>query len=207
MNNKNIIERMCLKDEREFINIEGNYGAYQNWLFTEKLRTKFWADRSCGVVAAANTAYYLTRNHNKRLYTYKYIDIKSFTLFLKDITKYIRPRVYGIPTIHHMQRGFIRYAKSRGINLKAETLSMSLSNDFIIDFIKRALRQDYPVMMLTWNTKEVHLKYHWITITGYFKDIDGKNFIITSNWGDREVFNFDNWLNEKNFCKGLIYFK
>lgn len=207
MEYKSIVEKISLKGEKNFVNIEGNYGAYQNWLYTEKYKKKFWADRSCGVAAAGNIGYYLTKNHKKPLYYYNDITIKNFTLFLNDIYKYIRPRFYGISTIGHMRRGFIKFAKSRGLSLQAETISMRSSNDSIISFIKVGLKKDYPIMMLTWNTKQAHLKYHWVTITGYFKDDGGNNFVITSNWGSREVFNFDKWLDERSFYKGLIYFK
>ena len=207
MENKNTAEIINLKDYRNFVNIEGNYGAYQNWLYTGKLKKKFWADRACGVAAAGNVAYYLTENHNKKLYPYNDITIKNFTLFLNDISKHIKPRFYGIPTLYHMRRGFIKFAMSKGINLRSETISMRSKDDSIVVFIKRALRDDYPLMMLTWNTKQAHLKYHWVTITGYFRDNKGNNFVTTSNWGRREVFNLDRWLAEKSFYKGLIYFK
>lgn len=207
MQEKKLVEKIYLKQEKNFVNIEGHYGAYQNWIFTQKHRKKFWADRSCGLVAAGNIAHYLTENHNKKLYNYNELNIRNFSIFLNDLSKYIKPRVYGIPTLYHMKRGLLSFAKSKGVNLKAETVSMRSSNSFIISFIKRALERDYPVMMLTWNTKQLHLKYHWVTITGYFKDNKGVNFVTTSNWGRREVFNLDRWLEEKSFYKGLIYFK
>ena len=106
-----------------------------------------------------------------------------------------------------MKRGFISFARSKGIVLRAETVSMRSSKSVIIAFIKEALKKDYPIMMLTWNTAQPHLKYHWVTITGYFKDSKGVSFVTTSNWGSREVFNLDRWLDGKSFYKGLIYFK
>ena len=84
---------------------------------------------------------------------------------------------------------------------------MMLSKDLIINFIKNALINDYPLMMLTWNTKINHLKNHWVTITGYYKDENGNNYIKTSNWGRQETFNLDRWLDGKSIYKGLILFK
>lgn len=201
------MQRIDLKNHEDFINIEGNYGAYQNWIFTQNIRKKFWADRSCGLAAAGNLAYYLTRNHGKTLYTYEDLTIKNFSLFLNDISKFIKPRVYGIPTIAYMKKGFIKFARANNVRVKAETVNMNLSHSFIVEFIKNALRKDYPILMLTWNTSESHLKNHWVTITGFFKDKEGTNFIVTSNWGRREVFNLDKWLKERSLYKGLIYFK
>lgn len=207
--NKSIraVERINLKDHKEFINIEGNYGGYQDWLFTEKLQGKFWANRACGVVAAGNIAYYLTKHHNKKLYNYKDLSIREFTLFLNQISKFIKPRIYGIPSISYMSENFKRFARSKDVILKANTIDMKLPNYIIISFIKKALRENYPIMMLTWNTKIKTLKYHWVTITGYFKDTYGNNFIITSNWGKRKIFKLDDWLNEMSIYKGLVYFK
>lgn len=200
-------ENIYLKNYENFVNIDGNYGAYQGWLYTEKIKSKFWADRSCGVVAGANILYYLDQNHNKRFYNYNKINKKNFSFFLNDIYKYLRPRIYGIPSIYSMKRGLLSFARKQGVDLKAQTIRMSQADKIIIGSIKEALRDDYPLMMLTWNTKESHLKYHWVTITGYFKDKEDNSFVVTSNWGKREVFNLDKWLKENSFYKGLIYFK
>nr|WP_300003479.1 hypothetical protein [Tissierella sp.] len=204
---KNQAEKIYLKKEKDFVNIEGNYGAYQNWLFTGNHRKKFWADRSCGLAAAGNVAYYLTQNHKKPLYNYPEMTVENFTLFLNELYKFIRPRLYGIPTLAYMKRGFTRFAKSNGVSLQGETINMRYSREYIIGKIKEVLAEDVPIMMLTWNTHQPHLKYHWVTITGYFRDEKGGNFIVTSNWGRREIFNLDRWLAERSFYKGLIYFK
>lgn len=202
-----IIEDINIINYKEFINIEGHYGGYQNWLYSEKLRKKFWADRSCGIVAAGNIAYYLTRNHNKKLYNEFDLSIRSFTKHLNEVYKFIRPRVYGIPTIYHMEKGFVRFAKFKGVNLKPQKINMNMPKDKIVKFIKDALKDDYPIMMLTWNTKILNLKNHWVTITGYSKDINGNRFIKTSNWGREEIFNLDSWLDSRGIYKGLIFFK
>lgn len=201
------VESINIKNYREFINIEGSYGSHQKWLYTYGYRRKFWSNRSCGVSAAANIAYYLSKNHNKKLYISRDLNRKSFTRFLNEISKFIRPRLYGIPTIYHMKKGFINFARSKAVDVETRTIDIRSSNEKIIEFIKEGLRDDYPILMITWNTKTVHLKYHWVTITGYFKDEDGSSFIVTSNWGRREVFNIDKWLSERSIYKGLIYFK
>lgn len=201
------MEKINLKNHENFVDIEGSYGAYQGWLFTEKFKKKFWSDRSCGVAAAGNVAYYLDKNHHKNLYDYESVNRRNFSLFLNKIYSYIRPRPYGIASIYSMKRGFLRFARSKNVDLRAETIKANSSKKMIIEFIKRGLKDDYPIMMLTWNTRERHLRYHWVTITGYYRDRQGRNFIVTSNWARREVFSLDKWIDEKSFYKGLIYFK
>lgn len=200
-------KRINLKNHIDFINIEGRYGAYQDWLYTEKIRTKFFANRACGVVAAGNVAYYLTQNHNKKLYDHGSLNIKNFTRHLNDISNFIRPRIYGIPTVYKMKKGFISFAKSKNIDIEAKTIKMNKPKGEIIEFIKNALREDYPLMMVTWNSETRRLKNHWITITGYSIDKNGNSFIKTSNWGRCESFSLDKWLDSRSLYKGLVYFK
>ena len=203
-----IIEKINLIDNEKFIPIENKYyGGYQNWLFTESMTKKFWADRSCGVVAASHCAYYLSRYHNKPLYSYKDISLESFTFYLNEVSKFICPRVYGIPTLYHMKKGFIKFAKYKNIKVESKQIDIKLPKKTLINLLKKALKDNYPVMMITWNSKNLHLKNHWITITGFYVDEDNNNFIITSNWGKREVYNLDEWLKEKVIYKGLLYFK
>lgn len=202
-----IIEAINIKDYKEFIKIEGSYGSYQKWLFSQGFKTRFWSNRSCGIAAAGNLAYYLTKHHGKNLYSGDYLDIKSFTLFLNRISKFIRPRIYGIPTLYHMRKGFTKFASARGQGIETKTISMRRSDEEVINYIKNGLRDNYPILMLTWNTQIKHLKYHWVTITGYFKDENGVNYIRTSNWGRLEIFNLDEWISQKSVYKGLIYFK
>ena len=205
---KGIIEEVNIIDYKNFIPIESEYyGGYQKWLFTEKMTKKFWADRSCGVVAASHCAYYLSKYHKKPLYSYNDLSLRSFTLYLNEISKFICPRVYGIPTLYHMKKGFIKFARSKNIKVEAFEINIKLPKQVILDLLKKALKNNYPVMMITWNTKNPYLRNHWVTITGFYVDQNNNNFIITSNWSKRQVYNFDDWLKEKVMYKGLLYFK
>lgn len=205
---KKIIEEINIINYEKFIPIENKYyGGYQNWLFTQSIAKKFWADRSCGVVAAAHCAYYLSKYHNKDLYPYTDISLKTFTLYLNEISKFICPRIYGIPTLYHMKKGFIKFARSKNIKVEAREIDIKLAKQTIIKLLKNALKNNYPVIMITWNSKNPSLKNHWITITGFYIDEDDNTFIVTSNWGKREVYSLDNWLEERAIYKGLLYFK
>lgn len=205
---REIAQEVNIIDHEKFIPVENKYyGGYQNWLLTESMTKKFWADRSCGVVAAAHCAYYLSMHHNKPLYPYMDISLKNFTIYLNEISRFICPRVYGIPTLLHMKRGFIKFARSKNIEVEAVYINTKFSKQKVIELLKNALKDNYPVLMITWNSKNSHLRNHWVTITGFYEDKNSNNFIVTSNWSKKQVYNFDDWLNEKVMHKGLMYFK
>lgn len=202
------IDIVSIRDYENFVPIEGNhYGGYQDWLFTQSLDTKFHANRSCGVVAAANVAYYLSKYHNKDLYDYKDVTLVSFAKYIKEVSKFICPRVYGIPAINIMKNGFKKFAKSKSIDIEGHKINLRQSKESIIRDIKSILKLNYPIMMISWNSKNSSLRNHWVTITAFYKDKYNKNFIVTSNWGRKQVYSLDDWIEENMIYKGLLYFK
>ena len=206
---ENIIEEAYLTNYEDFVKINNlYYGGFQRWLYMEKLRSKFWSDRSCGVIAAGNALIHMAmyRKGLDRIYRYPGLSKVEFTRFINDIYGFVQPSMFGIPSLGKLNKGLKLFAKSKGINISSKTLSMPKEVNTAINFIKEGLMIDSPVLMLTWNSKIKNLKYHWVTITGYIKNQEGNNYIITSNWGNKEMFSLDNWIKEKNLYKGLIYF-
>ncbi|CAK7063538.1 hypothetical protein KQI38_01870 [Tissierella carlieri] len=206
---ENIIEEAYLTDHEDFVKVNNlYYGGLQKWLYMEKLRTKFWADRSCGVTAAGNALIHMAmyRKGLEDIYRYPGLSRVEFTRFIDEIYRYVKPNIFGIPSLGKLNKRLKSFAKSKGVILDAKSLSMPKDVDTAINFIKEGLMIDSPVLMLTWNSKIKNLRYHWVTITGYVKDLEGINYIITSNWGQKEMFSLDNWIKEKNLYRGLIYF-
>lgn len=206
---ENIIEETYLTNHEDFVKVNNlYYGGLQKWLYVENLRPKFWADRSCGVTAAANALVHMAiyKKGLESIYRYPSLSRLEFTRFVNDIYGYVKPSIFGIPSLGKMSRGLKSFAKDKGIILDSKTLPMPKDINSTINFIKEGLMIDSPILMLTWNSKVENLKYHWVTITGYIKDSKGRHYIITSNWGNKEIFSLDNWLKEKNLHKGLIYF-
>lgn len=197
-----------LEDYESFINIENRFnGGYQHWLYTEQFKSEFWANRSCGVVAAANTAYYLTEHHNMNLYDQGTLNIANFTGFINELFEFVRPFLLGIPTLTNMNRGFLKFARSKGeFNLKSRIHKNFNDKTETIRFISNALKKNYPIMMLNWNSDIRRLKYHWVTIIGYFKD-ESEEYILISNWGHVEKIQMDQLFKDKSIYKGLIYFE
>lgn len=202
------MEKIVLCDFKDFINIENKFfGGYQNWLYTEEFRSKFWANRSCGVVAAANTAYYLSVTKNIPLYDKGVLNLENFTCFIDEVYKFVKPYVCGIPTLYSMRRGFTKFTKSKGVtNLVCACHSDFKDKKKTVDFIKSALERNYPIMMLNWNSDIKRLRYHWVTVIGYFRD-EFEEYISVSNWGQIENIDINSLLADSSFYIGLIYFK
>lgn len=206
---ENIIEEVYLSNHEDFVKINNlYYGGLQKWLYMENLKSKFWADRSCGVTAAANALIHMGmyRKGLESIYRYPGLSRVEFTRFMVEIYEYVKPSIVGIPSLEKMSKGLKSFAKDKGVILDSKTLPMPKDINSTINFIKEGLAIDSPVLMLTWNSNIKNLQYHWVTITGLIKDTNHKNYVITSNWGDKEIFSLDRWLKEKNLHKGLIYF-
>ena len=126
--------------------------------------------------------------------------------FTNEVYNYIKPGIYGIPTLNKLNKGLQSFASTKTFKINSRKMSRPRNIDTTIEFIKRGLKNNSPVLMLTWNTKIKNLKYHWVTITGYYKTLDGKDFIISSNWGKMQTFSLDDWIKYRSCYKGLIYF-
>lgn len=195
-------EKVYLQDYKSFVTIDDTYyGGDQTWLFNEKHISKFWANRACGLVAVSNTLSYLSRSE------YPPHTRQSFTNYAMKLYPFIKPKVYGIPTVSSMIKSLKKYASSKNWILTPIALIKPTNITTVVTYIKNALDQDYPIMMVTLNTKTRGLKYHWVTITGYYKNSLGENFILTSNWGKQEIYSLDQWVGERSFYKGLLWFK
>jgi hypothetical protein len=206
---ENIAEEVFLTNEANFVNINNiYYGGFQKWLYTEKVKSKFWANRSCGITAASNIIVHMSmyKPRLRSLYPYSSLSKENFIRIMKELFYYIKPTVMGIPTTGKMERGLKSFAKSKETILESRSLTMSKDIDATIRFIKQGLKMNSPVLMVTWNSKIANLRYHWVTITGYMKDIDGQNYIITSNWGEKELFSLDNLIKDNSLYRGLVYF-
>lgn len=198
-NKEGIIEEKYLKNYREFVNIDNdNYGGKQKWLYEEGKLTKYQADRSCGLIAAVNTMIYMYGKN-------KLMEKEDYINHVLSLHKYLKPRIYGLPTVSVMVKGLNKYAENINLNLAHFILENPSSKLRTIEYIKEGLEKNSPIMMLTWNSNIKNLRFHWVTITGYFLTELGESYIVTSNWGRKEIFSLDKWFDEKVFYKALLY--
>lgn len=209
INEEYIIEETYLSNHKNFVKVNNlHYGGFQRWFYRDNLRSKFWADRSCGVIAAANALYHMARYKLgfENLYRYSNAARAFFIRFADELYDYIKPTIIGVPSLKKLNKGVERFAKTRDIDIESEVLSMPKDMETTVSFIKEGLNQNSPVLMLTWNSNIKNLRYHWVTITGYYQTNEEKNYIITSNWGRKEIFSLEDWLNDGSYYRGLIYF-
>ena len=183
------------------------YGGYQGWLTDENL-SKFWADRSCGVTAAANMLYYMAKNVSGKsaLYTKPDITKVSFSAFQRQIYDHsLSPAVYGIPGSSSMTRKVESWASYRNVSLIGRPFKGAWSVTNVRNHIIAGLNAERPVLLQTWNSPIPNLSWHWVTVTRIYKD--GTDKILTSNWGGKAVYDFEIWCNGPGLYKSVLYFE
>lgn len=193
-----------LLDEKLF-NIEGSYGGQQSWLKSFMVKNQFWADRSCGVTAAANLIMYLSRSDDNLYQLYQGTSKEDFVELMRELYPFLRPRVYGIPTLSKIKRGILSYAYSKGVRLRCEMESWVWDVDEGSDFIIRMLEKNRPVLLLTWNAANREFRNHWITVTG-MSQINEDLEMTASNWGRRRSYSYKGWIKDKALLRGAISF-
>lgn len=189
--------------KQEYLLVDRWYGGNQEWLYKSNHISSKNADRSCGVAAAANMIQYLARKNPNYRNLYDGCNIEDYTYLMKDLYSILKPRFYGIPTIRKMENSIRKFANDRGVDLKSYSKRIVLNKEDASNFIKQALLEGYPVLLLTWNSLEPELKNHWVTVTGW-QEIEGEEFMIVSNWGEKKSYSYTKWIKEKSI-KGLLY--
>lgn len=205
---EDILEEVYIRGYESFSLVDNiYYGGNQGWLNDFMFTSKFWADRSCGVVAAANLASYKSEKLSlPSLYSYESRSKEDYSKHIYDLYNFIRPAFYGVPTIKKMVKGLKKFGESRGVRFEPIYFKGKWKLDKLIDYIKRGLREDNPVLLLTWNTPLRDLRNHWVTITGLIRTKDDKYYIVTSNWGRMELYSLEDWFYHHSLYKGVIYF-
>ena len=182
------------------------YGGYQGWLTDENI-SKFWANRSCGVTAAANMLYYITKNVSGKsaLYTKNDITKASFSAFQREIYDHsLSPAFYGIPGYSTMKRKVENWASSRNVPLSAHQFKGVWNITNVRNYIAEGLNAERPVLLQTWYSPIPELAWHWVTVTKIYND--GTDKILTSNWGKKAVYDFEKWCKGSGIYKSVLYF-
>ena len=183
------------------------YGGYQGWLTSEGI-SQFYADRSCGVTAAANMLCYMADNVSgmSDLYTQSGISKAQFNAFQRDVYDYLSPAIWGVPTLDALIDGVEDYATDQGVDLTATRSSASWTETNVRSYIAGGLNKESPVLLLTWNSPIADLSMHWVTITRIYDGGSGVK-LVTSNWAEKQTYDFSTWVNGSSLYKGVIYFE
>ncbi len=189
----------------QILNIDDvHYGGNQLW-FYEYYGKKKYSNTGCGVVASANSLIYLafSRSEYRELYPFDILNKDNYSEYLLLISRNIKPRRYGIPTIGVLKNGMKGYSKRVGISLNSESISLTYGINKIVEFIKSGLIKDTPILSIYWNHKNRILNNHWVTITGL--ELGEKPKIIISSWGEKYSIEIDKFFYNSVY-NGLIYF-
>lgn len=183
------------------------YGGYQGWLTDEGV-SQFYADRSCGVTAASNMFHYMAKNVSgkSKLYDKPGITKANFNSFQKDVYGYISPAIWGVPTLDTMISRVESFASAKGVSLKATKSSASWTESNVRSYVAGGLNKQSPVLLLTWNSPIPDLSMHWVTVTRLYNSGSGAK-MITSNWAEKQTYDFSTWVNGSSVYKGVIYFE
>jgi len=207
-------ERVSLKDWQRggFVPVSERenfyYGGNQAWLTREGV-SKFYANRACGVTAAANTLCYMSAHIDgmRSLYAAPDLSLASFSAYQRELYRYIRPFAWGVPTLESAAAGIQAFAHGRGVKIAPMRLVRPKTKGEAIDFIARALNRERPVMLLTWNDKvQKDLSYHWVTVASLSLK-EGQEAFTASTWSTMRTYSLDKWLMGKSLYRGLLYFE
>ena len=168
------------------------------------------ADESCGLVAAANSFYYMSQYVAgiSRLYTKNDITKSSFTNYMVELylAGFDMGVVPGIPTLSEMEDHIETWANHRNVSLSVVKSSASWTKTQSRNHIIAGLNSERPVMLLTLFSPIDRLSLHWVTATKFYSPAHSptENIIVVSNVGAKEEHSFDQWFSS-SVGKGALY--
>lgn len=183
------------------------YGGQQQWLTDEGV-SQFYANRSCGVTAAANVLYYMATHVSGKSALYNQtgsLTKAKFSAFQKTIFNYLDPSIFGIPFESEMAVRVVNYAGARGVSLSAVNTPATWTQNSILTYMQTGLNAESPILVLNWNSPISGLTRHWVTVTKIYAD-NVSMYMVTSNWGDRVTYDFSTWVNSSSVNKAALYF-
>ncbi len=187
------------------------FGGNQAWY------PKYWARQSgCGPTSAANIMAYLadTRTEYIKLYEQKSRLKEDFIRHMEVLFEYVKPGPMGVNHVDKYINGVHNYAKSKGVFLKTNMLSVekeTISNRTkkeLAEFVQKAMEQDAPIAFLNLSRgEEIHLQnWHWITITSVQVE-ENHIWAVASDEGKKRRFDLLLWYLTTGMHGGLIYFE
>ena len=185
------------------------YGGFQMWL-TEEGISEYWANRSCGITAAANMLYYVSKNiaGKSQLYTKSKISKSDFSAFQKELYDYcMSPSIIGIPFMSTLKSKVEAWANYRNVQLNGVISNAAWTEANVRDYIAAGLNAECPVLLLTWNSPIAELQNHWVTVTRIYLDKTGSVKILTSNWAEMAEYDYSAWFAGASINQSVIYFQ
>ena len=183
-----------------------HYGASQYWF-----RKKLHGLSGCGPATSALILRYMAEKFGETcgaLYEHEMPATKEdFTGFMQDVREYVKPGINGLTDHKFFGSATIEYAASKGVKLKMQNVSTSLSAGVAFGFVARAIGEGYmPALLILRNPNKAldEFTWHWMGITGYD---DEKKTIFISTYGEEyEIVFEDVWNQNKPYRANCVYF-
>lgn len=186
-----------------------SYGGDQMWWEDNSQKE----NRGCGPVAAANITNYLSKITNSSSYGNLYSgSTTSYSDFMKHMNKMydlMGPGPLGETSLGDFESTVENYATSVGVNLSAFHYNIPFTLDNTATYIKNGLSYNVPVATLNLSYfSSYEYKWHWMTITKYFRDSNDNRYIAVSTWGERRSINYRTHFDAMNSILGggLLWF-
>ena len=126
---------------------------------------------------------------------------------MQDVREYVKPGAMGLTDHKYFAAATIEYAKTKGVELKSQVVSRSLSLGVAYGFIKRAVDEQYMPALLILRNPELELDeftWHWMAVSGYD---DKKETIFISTYGEEYELDFSKvWNQRKPYSASCVYF-
>lgn len=182
------------------------YGGNQSWLENKGISSTY-ADRACGLTAAANMFHYLSENVSGKsaLYTKSGITWEDFANFQVELyNNGLAPSLIGIPDEPTLTSKINYWCNLKNVSLFAVSFDGYWVTDEVQEFICEGLSMNRPVLMCTWNSDIEDLESHWVTTTKVY-DTNGPMFVC-SNWEDIRYYDLDVWASMGSLNRELVYY-
>ncbi len=182
------------------------YGASQYWF-----KKKIHGLSGCGPATAALILRYMAEAFEETcgaLYEHEMPAAKEdFVGFMQDVREFVKPGIKGLTDHKFFASSTIAFAQTRGVKLRMQNVSVSLSAGVAFGFIARAIDEGYmPALLIMRNPSKAldEFTWHWMGITGYDDD---KMTIFISTYGEEYELAFEDvWNQNKPYRANCVYF-
>ena len=165
----------------------------------------------CGPTTAALILMYMASvfpDKCRTVYPYDLPAIKEqFVAFMGEVREYVKPGLQGLTDAKFFGASTVEFAKSKGVNITAISVSSGYSVGVAYGYVKKAVDEGYlPALLILRNpAKELdEFTWHWMAITGY--DDEKKTVLIATNGTEHELPFEKVWHQQKPYHAACVYF-
>jgi hypothetical protein len=182
-----------------------HYGADQYWF-----KNKLHGMSGCGPTTAALITMYMAVTFQQCAALYPYgqpVKKDEFIHHMTEVREYVKPGAMGLTDPTFFAQSTVEFAKNKGVELRFEILSRSISHIEAFNRIKEAVdNRLLPALLILRNpVKELDdFTWHWMAVTGYD---DGKESIFVSTYSKEYELRFESvWIQYKPYEADIVIF-